>query len=258
MMSSFKMSLIAGFAMISALMPMSAIAEDLSPPNAAPSVFHSNSVDENQSLDESSQGYQDIRTKLSEYGVPEEQVGALIDKLNKGESWDSVKGARPLTKELINETDGSKYLYRFADGSLIVSNIELSSKGVKEVPANNGLRSDLQVQGKKAWVSNCDYVRPRPGLRRASNCKANLNLVFATANFEFSYTYRRGGGGRITWYGNSSYQVPGEVKSAVLKKVGKARVSYNIKYFNHQTKTSHSMWMEVTVGKKGESINWGA
>lgn len=101
-----------------------------------------------------------------------------MERLNRGEVWDSMKGIEPISE--IQTADG-KITSTYPDGSVAVFSI------------NNGFENSLQgFSMTPQEVSECNYI----GGHYASywkNCKATWSYGLATYTLRFNYTYDQGG-----------------------------------------------------------------
>ncbi len=73
-----------------------------------------------------------IRSRLSDAGVDAATQDRLVAKLLAGGTWDSVSGAQPVTETTVITGDREITTRVYADGSPIVSSIEIPRAGVDD------------------------------------------------------------------------------------------------------------------------------
>ncbi|MFG1886475.1 hypothetical protein ACGFIR_01195 [Micromonospora sp. NPDC049051] len=115
-----------------------------------------------------------VRTALTKYDVPEKTQKVLLKAFVKGERWDSESGAAPVATE-VDQIDGAeRTIYRYEDGSVNVSTIEIPSETTGEAsPMGISGCQSYPVTGAKAW----------------RNCRVAWDAATWSVNFTADYRY---------------------------------------------------------------------
>ncbi|MGN9779740.1 hypothetical protein ACTMS0_28915 [Micromonospora sp. H33] len=93
-----------------------------------------------------------VHTALAMYDVPAKTQKALLKALAEGEQWDSQSGAAPVATEVDYVGGAERTIYRYEDGSINVSTIEIPSETTGEVsPMGISGCQSIAATGAKAW-----------------------------------------------------------------------------------------------------------
>lgn len=92
-----------------------------------------------------------VRVALAKYAVPEPTQKALLQAFARGQQWDSETGAAPVDTQVSDVGGATRTIYRYQDGSISVSTVEIPSPGGNR--SITGCQS-YPVTGAKAW-RNC-------------------------------------------------------------------------------------------------------
>lgn len=137
-----------------------------------------------QHTKETSDPQSKVRAFLGEYGVDATTQELLIEKLNRGEIWDSLSGADPISVK----KNGDKEIRLYADGSVSVFSVTDS----ENIP--NALNH--------RWISpNSVSGCSRSGVHYATywkSCNALWDYGFLQYRVNFDYQNVRGDGSKIT------------------------------------------------------------
>ncbi|UQU65186.1 hypothetical protein COUCH_02215 [Couchioplanes caeruleus] len=118
-----------------------------------------------------------VRAALVKYGVPPTSQNSLLSAFARGERWDSESGAAPVSTEVDQVGGAERTIYRYLDGSVNVSTVEIPTEVSPEVSAMgiSGCQS-YSVTGAKAW----------------RNCKVGWDAATWSVSFTAAYKYYLG------------------------------------------------------------------
>ncbi|VEJ36062.1 Uncharacterised protein [Aedoeadaptatus ivorii] len=174
----------------------------------------------------------EIEQQLRDYGVSENDVVKLIDKLRRGEVWDSMKPEYQDLKPQIVAENYEKTIY--PDGSVAVQTYEpISSKAT-----DDGMTS-LSIVNKK-------------GIR------VKRSIVLLTLEFKVNYSRDTSTGrAKITsQYGKAYYVVGGTAKedTSGFKKgwLNPTHAWYAVNYTGYQNVSAGRYWVKIFVNGNGK------
>ncbi|NFH90563.1 hypothetical protein FDA33_10210 [Clostridium botulinum] len=139
----------------------------------------------------------DVKSQLKSNGVKAEKIDNLIEKLKKGETWDSFNGAEPIN--VTEEKEGNVTTTRkdFEDGSFAISYMEEYSFPDDVNEDENEVKKLSSLSLRQART--IDNVGIRGGdvdkdewHTTVTNCTVYLNLAAAELAFKASYTINKG------------------------------------------------------------------
>lgn len=186
----------------------------------------------------------EIRGKLLEYDVPRSQADQLVNKLKKGEAWDSFKEtAQPISTAEFNNGSEEGTIERYEDGSIIVSTLDIPTE-VNE--------STAQPFG----ISQCNMISV-VGATTATNCQASRNYLVMDMSFRFDF-FVSGTYGQITKYYSPviggigfSYDPP----TFEQPRLSTVRMSTNFSLFFDGFPVGNTAWIQVDVDKNGARMS---
>lgn len=154
---------------------------------------------------------------LLEHGVSKTTAVTLIEKLNEGEIWDSMRNdSSPVSES--SSIDGITRVTRsvYKDGSIAISRIDDPALA-KQRGAENGISS--------RGVTNCEYSKAGSYGGYWKHCQVYRNFVVAGHGFYFDYENIKGSPAKITQYGNPIYNtVQGSWTGGSFRRMGPDRV----------------------------------
>jgi hypothetical protein len=115
-----------------------------------------------------------IRAELTKYDVPESAQSRLLREYAMGERWDSATGAEPVATKTTRANGVERTIYRYADGSVNVGEVEIPSADTTEGVSPHS-------------ISGCQAY-PKAGARAWRNCKIAWNGVTWEVTFTAAYT----------------------------------------------------------------------
>lgn len=118
-----------------------------------------------------------VRTALAKYDVPTKTQDALLREFIDGERWDSESGAAPISTETETLNGVEQTVYRYRDGSINVSTVEIPAEPTGDVSllGISGCQS-ISVGGAKAW----------------RNCRVDWDAITWSVGFTAAYRYYLG------------------------------------------------------------------
>ncbi|WP_155246775.1 hypothetical protein [Salinispora arenicola] len=118
-----------------------------------------------------------LRTNLTKYDVPAKTQDALLEDFIKGERWDSETDANPVSSETERVDGVERTVYRYQDGSIGVSTVDIPSEstGESSILGITGCQS-YAVAGAKAW----------------RNCRVSWDVFSWSVSFTAAYKYYLG------------------------------------------------------------------
>lgn len=118
-----------------------------------------------------------VRAALAKYDVPVKTQDELLKALVNGERWDSETGAAPVATENARVGGFERTVYRYEDGSVNASMVEIASEaGGKVTPYGISGCQSVSATGAKAW----------------RNCKVAWDAATWSVSFTAAYRYYLG------------------------------------------------------------------
>ncbi len=127
----------------------------------------------------------DVDQHLQGLGVSSSDREGLIDSLIRGEAWDSMNGAKPVS---VDSTTPGKTVTRFADGSITVSSVEQPSR------ISSSDTKGVSRAAKLAPPRGCKALPNSKGWIRRADCTVKVDLVLIMLAFEADYSVKSGYG----------------------------------------------------------------
>jgi len=202
-----------------------------------------------------SEDVQSLKEFLSAYNVEETTQKNLIDKLERGEIWDSITGQEPVsTYEITKENDAVETISTFADGSIVVSTIEPTI--VEVVPASEVNVNPLAVDP--------GTITSGSGYKSFKKAKAYVYSGIANAHFYADFTIVNGGNDYITRvYDYKIVGIGGGATYDDLRIVrptenlsGKASAKLDFTYVAFNGAGSTTCWLKLFVGNDSYSTDY--
>lgn len=157
--------------------------------------------------------YREVERFLARYGVSPEVQTRLIEKLDRGELWDSILGVTPTSEVRLNENE---ILSTYPDGSVAVFSIHDGSQD-----RFSGFRPSIVTQD----VSKCSFSGSHYAMYW-NNCLAKWSYSFTTYTLRFNYTHNQGGW-RITDYWEPMFKSSnGNVSNTHVVRYSDTHVTY--------------------------------
>lgn len=176
----------------------------------------------------------ELRAKLSEYGVTGAVQDRLIQKYLDGQIWDSLNGSTPVRTTTTIVDHKKQTIERFADGSFVVSTIDL--------PVKPGMYMDRSI-------SSCSMISTNHWESKYQGCYANYEAGIIQLGFHFDWTSYNGGKGVITRYYAPEYRVvAGTAEDTRFDKFSDQRVRYSLTYKVARIAFERVQWIEAHVG----------
>lgn len=171
-----------------------------------------------------------IENALRSNGLSEDTIDSLLNKLDNGELWDSLKGVNPISEQTTtNENGVSKTIRTYADGSITIT--EVGGGAVTEVVENSdgNMISPASVTG--------GTVTSGSGYRIVRGATVKDSNIVITMSYRVDYEQWSGGRGKINRvYLPSVKVVPGSFS--------------NVKFGSIST-TQKYLQADVSVGAMG-------
>ena len=217
--------------------------------NVSANEVQNNNVQENAEI--SQEDIIQIKSFLNQYDVDQETQTILLEKLNAGDIWDSLKkGEEPIRSFEIQTNDIVEKVEEYKDGSIVVSSIDYESveefENIK--PLKGNLISTLGVDpGTKTSGS---------GYANYKKAKVYYNTGIANAYFYADFTLVNGGydyidrvyDHKVTAFGGSASEISLTLTKAKENANGKASAKLDFNYINFNTTASTTCWLKLTVG----------
>lgn len=118
-----------------------------------------------------------VRAALAKYDVPVKTQDELLKALVNGEKWDSETGAAPVATENDRVGGFERTIYRYEDGSINASMVEIPSVTTGGVSPYG--------------ISGCQSI-PATGAKAWTNCKVAWDAATWSVNFTAAYRYYLG------------------------------------------------------------------
>ncbi len=186
-----------------------------------------------------------MREEMTRYGVDTQTQDSLIEALNRGESWESLEGGVPVSRETVRLDSTIETIERYSDGSIIVTvapDLEAVAEG---------------TTGPTRSVSGCSYS----GSSYAGywkNCRASVSLVALTLRFSFDYQNIRDTGSSITnWYDPSHVAYGGSFTGGAFSKKSATSVRYSGTFTLYNNLGSNTAWIQANVSGNVASTTQG-
>ncbi|GCD18724.1 hypothetical protein GXP71_01530 [Cellulomonas sp. H30R-01] len=125
-----------------------------------------------------------LRAWWTTYDVPADVQGHLLAALSAGETWDSLAGAAPTSREVLQGKRSTTTVLTFADGSITVTEVQKPDR----TPAAS-IRT-VAVDGCRTTVGGSGY-------RNYYDCQAHADTGVIAMGFYISYTLAQGGPDQI-------------------------------------------------------------
>lgn len=152
--------------------------------------------------------YDTLRQEMTRQGITASVQESLIDKLKRGETWDSTNGSQPVSVTTWSNR-GERSVY--ADGSISITEVEQPPILVDEDPTPTA-------------VSGCVALSDYQGWKRRRDCKVSVNKIVWRMSFIAGYDVKTNNPGKIvgTPYMDSiTYFVPGGSYSNITMRVNR-------------------------------------
>lgn len=195
-----------------------------------------------------------LKTFLNDYGVNQKTQNTLLNKLESGEIWDSLKkNEKPTHSYETENNDVTEKVEVYKDGSIIVTSINYEEvEEVNEI-SENKLISPLAVSP--------GTVTGGSGYKNFKKAKVYYNSGIANAHFYANFTIVFGGNDYISnVYDQKVTAIGGSASDISLKRTraketldnkASAKLSFNFTNFNNTGSTT--AWLKLFVGKDSYS-----
>ena len=130
-----------------------------------------------------------MRSTWNAHGVPASTQDRLLGELESGGSWDSLDGKTPVTTEKTVRAGVEETVARYADGSIVVTDVELPGAG-----------------SARASLSGCKILSQTHYDSRRF-CNVSTNVVVASAAYTVTYRVVQGGPSSIVGRSTASAMV---------------------------------------------------
>lgn len=192
-----------------------------------------------------------LKSFLNSYDVSQETQNALIEKLNTGNLWDSIKeGEKPTHSYEVQTNDIIEKVEVYKDGSIVVTSIDYED--VEEVTENELITPFGVSPG---------TITSGTGYKNFKKAKVYYSNGLGNAYFYADFTIVQGGNDYISQVYDYSLKTLGGTASEVSLKINRAKetldyraeakLSFIYTAFNNAGSTT--CWLKLNVGRDSYS-----
>lgn len=218
-----------------------------SPTNAYESPLDLNTSDLDKSQLQQLQE-KELNAFFEEARIPADTQEKLLEKLNNGELWDSMKGSEAISAEEVNEHGFSKTIYRFEDGSAVITSVQ---NPLQTINANTDLQNG---------VSECQVASSSHYHISHYDCLAKVSMGVASLSFRFDRTTGSGAQATLDGYRSPAhFIVGGSITNGRFQKVSNHQVRYYVEYVSESNElpAQGTMGIDLKLGLGTDAtVDW--